>query len=161
MKKKQTQLTQTQQNDMKKFVDISYENKNLWLTKEGYPKFLLLSLPDYFGNKINLLNEILINFPVIREEKDVNDDFKLKEMKWILQIITSEERMKGYSCPGLPPETPEYTFKFEKQDKYTNIEPFYTKDLSKINTQSLLDTLDKVFGDLKNLYFEEEIWYQR
>lgn len=41
-------LTKKQKNDLKKFVDIAYENKRLWLSKEGFPTFMPLSNPKYF-----------------------------------------------------------------------------------------------------------------
>ena len=154
---KSEKLTVKQKADLKKFVEIAYINKKLWLSKEGFPTFLPLSTPEYFGDKISLLNSILINYPTIRKEEDVNDDFKVKEMRWILQIITDDERFEGFKRPGLPPETPYFTMKFKQADKiYEEIS--YIENSDELDTQSLLDTLDKILEDLKSNNFVTQYW---
>ena len=151
------ELTEKQKDDLKNFVEIVYENKRLWFSKDGYGAFLPFSTPEYFGDIISLLNTIFINFPIIREEGDVNDDFKVKEMRWVLQIITDDAFIHG-KRPGLAPENPEFIMVFKHADKiYEEISD--SENLNDLNTQSLLNTLDEILEKLKVDDFDEETWY--
>lgn len=95
---------------------------------------------------------------MLREEEDVNDDFIMKEMRWILQIITDDERMKDFIRPGLPPETADFTIKFYKKEDIVSDKKSFVEDLIELNTQSLLDTLEKILGNLNIADYEIEYW---
>lgn len=154
---KSKNIATKQKADLKKFVDVAYKNKNLWFS-DGMTVFLELSNPEYFGDIMPLLNSILIKYPKIITKEDVNDDFKIKEMRYILQILSEDERMGPYSKRrGLPPETPLFSMVFKTEDKIhedvLNIENF-----PELDTQSLLDSLEKILKTLKTDDFETVYW---
>ena len=149
-------LNPTQKADLQKFVNIAYETKNLWWTNgdvlKGEP--IVLQLTDYFS-PIDILNELLINFPVIG--KDIND----KEIKKVLQIISENELMENYTPPSLDiHEAPLYCFRFKKQETLLdndNVE-FNVEDLSELNTRELLDNLQSILDALKDGKFDRKVW---
>ncbi len=150
-------LTIKQKEDLQKFANIAYKNKNLWWTDgdllKGKPK--TISLSDYFSWKIDILNEILINFPII--DRDVND----KEIKKVLQFISEDELMGTYIRPSLDIcEVPLYCFRFKKQENLidNDIVGFNITDLKELNTQELLDNLQSVLKTLKTGKFDSKFW---
>ncbi len=150
-------LSPTQKAELQKFVNIAYENKNLWWTNgdilKGEPIFL--PLKHYFSWKIDILNELLINFPVTG--KDVND----KVIKKVLQIFSDDELMENYTPPSLDiHEAPLYCFRFKKQETLLdndNVE-FNVEDLSELNTRELLDNLQSILNALRDGKFDRKVW---
>lgn len=150
-------LSLTQKEEIQKFVNQSHKNKTLWWTNgdilKGEP--IALSLADYFSWKIDILNDILINFPIV--DKDIND----KEINKVLQIISEDELMDGYTRPSLDVhEAPLYCFRFKKQETLIDNDNtrFNIEDLSELDTQELLDNLHSILDDLRFGKFGKKYW---
>lgn len=141
------ELSSEQKKDLQKFVSIAIKNKNLWWANgdlSDSPLFLYLA--EYFSVcDINLLNEILIEFPD-------------EETKKVLQLLSENECANDVGLSrsiflesdllGL------YAFRFKKsEDVVNNVEKL--KIPNPFDTKQLLEELQNVLMELKTDEFED------
>lgn len=151
-------LTIKQKEDLQKFINIAQENKKLWWTNKdmlkGKPK--VVNLSDYFSCKIDVLNEILINFPIVDEDINGNN------IKKVLQLISEDEIMTGYSSPSLDIcDSKLYCFRFKKQETLIDNDNvrLNAEGLKELDTQQLLIALQNILNWLENEEeFEVKFW---
>lgn len=150
-------LTIKQKEDLQKFVNIAQENKKLWWTNKDVlkGKTKVVSLSDYFPC-IDILNEILINFPI--PDEDINGNI----IKKVLQFISEDEIMVGYTRPSLDIcESKLYCFRFKKQETLIDNDTgkLNVEDLKELDTQQLLTDLKNILNNLENEEeFSDKYW---